>query len=113
MRMICAKNFFFIPGYSLIGKGYCEHESGEKPYRCCLDDVSSQILCENHCSSWTSCIAYEYGNADFSILNCCLIPLEKSCPSDFVKEHLPGTIAASMNELRGDSDSNSVCHGKA
>ena len=107
------KQFFFIPGYTLIvDKGWCELESGEFPYQCCREEVSSQILCEDHCSSWTSCIAYDYLITD-KLKICCLTPSERSCPSGFITENEPNPIASSMNELRGFSDPNYVCYGKA
>ena len=109
------KQSLYFPGYSLIGEGLCIHKSGDLwsyPYQCCQEDVvSSQILCEDDCSSWTSCIAYQYNDR----YGCCLIPSEKSCPSGFKKE-ISGPIAASMNELtfrQKDSYPTLVCYGKA
>jgi len=96
--------------YSLIGEGYCQLESGELPYQCCREDVSSQILCENHCSSWTSCIAYDYFITDET--ECCLIPLERSCPSGFDVRFASEPIAA-RPELRSDSKPNYGCYEQA
>jgi len=96
--------------YSFIGEGFCQLESGEIPYQCCLDDVSSQILCENHCSSWSSCIAYDYFITDEK--ECCLLPLERSCPSGFDVRFASEPTAA-RSELRSDSKPNYGCYEQA
>lgn len=116
MKIICALNknlFFFIQGYSFIGKGFCDHVSGEDPFECYRAhyenytlsiDVLSQSLCEDNCTSWTSCIAYYYGRIN-NIKGheyCCLIPSERSCPSGFSTASKSGSIAASMNDLKAD-----------
>ena len=118
MKMINAqnKNFFFsIQEYSLItDEGYCQHVSGKDPYTCNRNDVSSQSLCENHCTSWTSCIGYFYNIRESSW--CYLIPSERSCPSDFSPKDTSGPIAASMNKLKAGYPAlplRYVCYGKA
>ena len=123
MRIICALNknlFFFIQGYSFIGKGFCDHVSGEDPFECYRAhyenytlsiDVSSQSLCEDHCTSWTSCIAYQYNIKESSW--CYLIPSKRSCPSNFTPVNTSGAIAASMNQLKTNSILSHVCYGKA
>ena len=102
----CETISFFIQGYDMIGnKGYCEHVSGELPYLCYRDGVSSQS-CEDHCTSGASCIAYYYHKYG----GCYLIPSKKSCPSGFI--YGLGPIAASINELKAHSHPDYVCYGK-
>ena len=122
MKIICALNknlFFFIQGYSFIGKGFCDHVSGEDPFECYRAhyenytlsiDVSSQSLCEDHCTARSSCVAYEY---DYS-KHCFLIPSERSCPSGFEVDNNAIPIAASMNDLKAypNPGYDWVCYGK-
>ena len=106
---------FIIKGYSLIGdKGYCVHVSGEVPYQCWRYDVSSQSLCEDHCTSSTSCIAYYYHtNDNVHEMRCHLITSEKSCPLEFSPQYQSGPIAATVNELKAYPHSSYDCYGKA
>jgi len=100
------------PRYSLIAdKGFCDHVSGKSVYQCSQYKVTSQKLCEDQCTSWTSCIAYNYNFNETSW--CYLIPSERSCPLDFTAHYTGGVIAASMNELKADPSSRFVCYGKA
>ena len=107
----------------MIGdKGNCLLVSGEMPYRCNRVDVSSQSLCEDHCTSWNSCIGYDYHLAKKN--KCNLTTSERSCPSGF-KPYIDDDnayiddwpIAASMNDLKADpwgfrGSQGWVCYGK-
>ena len=95
----------------MIGeKGYCKHVSGEWPFRCYRSDVSSQSLCEDQCTSLTSCIGYHYGIKYNK--HCSLIPCERSCPSGFSVFGNSRPIAASMKDLKADTAPDFVCYGK-
>jgi len=104
------------PRYSLItDKGDCLHVSGNTPYACFRYNVSSQSLCEDHCTSLTSCVAYHFllPDTNFDYSNCYLIPSEIGCPSGF--EDRPTSsypIAASMNDLKPGYATDYVCYGK-
>merc|ERR1719347_2234758 len=114
------------PGYSLINdKGICVHVSGKDPYQCFRNDVSSQSLCEDHCTSWNSCIGYDglFGHLAKKT-KCNLFISERSCPSGFKPyngmigqwQH-DWPIAASMNDLKADplgfrGSQDWVCYGK-
>lgn len=101
---------FFIEGYFLIDKGICKHVSGKDPYRCHKYGVSSQSLCEDHCTSLTTCLAYHYNTKNN--VYCSLIPSDKICPSGFYPYYKSGPIAKSISELKADLYSGYVCYGK-
>ena len=94
-----------------MDKGFCDHVSGKSVYQCSQYKVTSQKLCEDQCTSWTSCVAYHYNIKETSW--CYLIASERSCPSEFLPQYTSGPIAASMNEVKGSSLSGYVCYGKA
>lgn len=53
--------FVLIQGYSPISNnGWCVHRSGKNPPECYREHVSSQSLCEDHCTAMDSCIAINY-----------------------------------------------------
>ena len=98
--------------YSLISNSSsCKHVSGNNPYQCFRDDVGPQSICEDHCTGFSSCVAYDYG----TIYNFCyLYPSVRSCPSGFSAEYESGPIAATMTDFRKGPNffHNMVCYGK-
>jgi len=106
----CIKN----QRYSLItDKGYCGHVSymGHMPSKCFREGVSSQSLCEDHCTTWTSCIAFDYSTETAEVYSICsLIAPDSFCPSGF--SHEPGPLAESKNDLIAFRVSGAVCYAK-
>ena len=123
MKMISGKNknfFFFIQEYILIGNwfngiyqwGYCIHVSLISAYGCFQEEVSSQSLCEDHCTSQITCVGYQYNIKGNN--SCTLFPSDRSCPSGFLENDEYDPTAASINDLRVVYKSNTdyVCYGK-
>ena len=89
--------------------------SGKVVNQCYRADVSSQSLCEDDCTSLTSCIGYQYYAGKNTY--CYLIPSERNCPSGFLPHYESGPIAISMNDLKSGPMTASmnetyVCYGK-
>ena len=123
MKMISGKNknfFFFIQEYILIGNWfngiyqwwYCIHVSLISAYGCFQEEVSSQSLCEDHCTSQITCVGYQYNIKGNN--SCTLFPSDRSCPSGFLENDEYDPTAASINDLRVVYKSNTdyVCYGK-
>ena len=111
------KTFLYsIQGYSLItDKGLCMHVSGKQAYHCFHKHVSSQSLCEDHCTSTTSCIGYYYYFNSERRRNCNLIQSERGCTAKGFSEYFDFKylkIAASTNDLKADPSPGWVCYGK-
>jgi len=101
-------------GYSLIADhGGCQLVSGTFAFSCKNYDVSSQSLCQDHCTAMASCIGYDYRWSSNS--HCGLIPSERSCPSGFTPDWAEywNTTAASMNDLVPYPYWDFVCYGKS
>ena len=88
--------------------------SGKLPYQCRRARVASQSMCEDYCTSLSSCVAYVYTKMLFASNKCYLHPSVRSCPSGFSPFLKSGPIAATMTDLRGDDRivPNTVCYGK-
>ena len=98
----------------MTANGVCKHKSGEFPFECLRNGTSSQSLCEEYCTSWTSCIAFVSKTLTKPFtelklkrnlwkLSCSLITQDRSCPSGFrpifMDLRISGPIAASKNDL--------------
>ena len=104
--------YLLLPSeYSMISnKGYCKLVSGKLPYHCDRSNVTSKSMCEDHCTTLSSCVAYDYN----TLGNFCeLFPSVRSCPSGFTPYSESAPIATKMNDLIATSGGNTWgCYGK-
>ena len=104
---------YYLLGYVEIGGhkyGNCRHTYGDITF-CLNREVTSQSRCEEFCSSFGSCLAYEYGVSGYNMGYCYLYPSDYTCPNDFELSEGENT-AKSIDDLVSFPNSDFVCKGK-